>query len=101
MFQRIPCRDAVSRSRVERFSQSEGRTPGPHHRGYSNCTAGWRTERAVFHPQLRRLAEANPLFTELSSDVVARTTPQYGSNEVLQDDPWFKHKHCMVMLHHS
>ncbi|MEQ2285494.1 hypothetical protein AMECASPLE_032441 [Ameca splendens] len=54
------------------FPSLEGGQPRPHHRGYSNCAVGWRTERTVFHPQLRRLAKANRLFTvDVSSNLVA------------------------------
>ncbi|KAK5617228.1 hypothetical protein CRENBAI_010240, partial [Crenichthys baileyi] len=68
---------------VKQSPSLKGGQQGSHHRGYrNNCAVGWRTERAFLHPQLRRVAEANPLFTELSSNfIVARTTfPQHGSH---------------------
>ncbi|MED6288554.1 hypothetical protein CHARACLAT_027781 [Characodon lateralis] len=70
----FPAETLSLRSRVKQFFPSlKGRQQEPHHRGYSNCAVGWRTERAVFHPQLQRLAEANRLFTEdVSSNLVAR-----------------------------
>ncbi|MEQ2313115.1 hypothetical protein AMECASPLE_038251 [Ameca splendens] len=74
----FPAERLSLRCRVKQFPSLKG----GHHRGYSNCGDGWRTERAVLHPLLRRLAEANSLFTELSLNfVVTRTTfPQHGSH---------------------
>ncbi|MEQ2311038.1 hypothetical protein AMECASPLE_015494, partial [Ameca splendens] len=52
VFQRVPSRD-----RVEKFSLSEGRTTGPHHRGYSsNVQFNWPGRMTCPTPQLRRLA---------------------------------------------
>ncbi|KAK5603335.1 hypothetical protein CRENBAI_009774, partial [Crenichthys baileyi] len=42
------------RRRVEQFSRSEGRTTGPHHRGYSSNVQFGRSDRASRPtPQLR------------------------------------------------
>ncbi|MED6253350.1 hypothetical protein ATANTOWER_027337 [Ataeniobius toweri] len=44
----FPAETLSLQRRVERFSQSEGRTEVPHHRGYgSNVQFGRRTERAA------------------------------------------------------
>ncbi|MEQ2223607.1 hypothetical protein ILYODFUR_038270 [Ilyodon furcidens] len=62
---RVPSRDAVPMTPSEAVSWSERRTMALHHRGYSNCAVGRPTERAVLHPQLRKLAKANPFFFKL------------------------------------
>ncbi|KAK5622157.1 hypothetical protein CRENBAI_009138, partial [Crenichthys baileyi] len=61
----FPVETLSLRRRVEQFSQSEGRTTGPHHRGYSAVWPADRTSRPT--PQLRRLAAVNPLFTVVAS----------------------------------
>ncbi|MED6265553.1 hypothetical protein CHARACLAT_026690 [Characodon lateralis] len=69
---------------MEQFSRSEGRTTGPHHRGYSCNIAVWPACRAS-NPteQLRRLAGVNPVFTVTALfNFVARTTfPQHSSRK--------------------
>ncbi|MED6253050.1 hypothetical protein ATANTOWER_021417 [Ataeniobius toweri] len=70
--EKFPTEKRSLRSRAERSPSLEGRQQRPHHRGYGNVQCGWRTERAVFHPQLRRLAVANRLKTvDVSSNFSA------------------------------
>ncbi|KAK5608530.1 hypothetical protein CRENBAI_024003 [Crenichthys baileyi] len=57
---KFPAETLSLRRRVEQFSWSEGRTTGPHHRGYrSNVQFGRPTERAAPPHGYRRPAEAN------------------------------------------
>ncbi|KAK5604250.1 hypothetical protein CRENBAI_020523, partial [Crenichthys baileyi] len=82
----FPAETLSLRRRVEKFSQSEGRTTAPHHRGYSSNVQFGRPNRTSRPtPQLRRLAAVNPLFTvEVSSTSSPRTTfPQHGSRKRL------------------
>ncbi|MEQ2290009.1 hypothetical protein AMECASPLE_038966 [Ameca splendens] len=54
----VPYRDVVSMKPSGASPSLEGRQQRPRHRGYGNVQRGWRTERPVFHPQLRRLARS-------------------------------------------
>ncbi|KAK5616540.1 hypothetical protein CRENBAI_007774 [Crenichthys baileyi] len=78
--EKSPVETLSLRSRVERLPSLRGGQQEPHHRG--NMQFG-RPDRVALQSLLWRLAEANPLFTDLSSSVVvARTTPpQHVSNE--------------------
>ncbi|MEQ2289532.1 hypothetical protein AMECASPLE_034086 [Ameca splendens] len=48
--EKFPTEKRSLRSRAERSPSLEGRQQRPHHRVNVQC--GWRTQRAVFHPQL-------------------------------------------------
>ncbi|MED6269343.1 hypothetical protein CHARACLAT_032194 [Characodon lateralis] len=64
----FPAETSFLRRRVEQFYQSEGRTTGPHHHGYSsNVQFGRQNEPPL--PPATRLAAANPLFTVDASSI--------------------------------
>ncbi|MEQ2317021.1 hypothetical protein AMECASPLE_038542 [Ameca splendens] len=80
----FPAETLTLQRRVEQFPRSEGRTTGPHHRGYScNVQFGRATQRAT--PQLRRLAAVKPWFTVEAFFKLhpQKTFPQHGSRKRL------------------